>query len=272
MWRDKLPKVVRFAILLSGFCATEGPATIFGADKRVYVTTARGSPFSPVGLVRRGSLMEHYGTGTLIDQCDVLTSQHILTTGASAIGRRVKFTAGLGTLDQASSGGTVVLTGGRETHQSPKEHYEAVAHDWMVVRLDKCLGTTFGYAELRALPPGGDLGGLESLGYPVDRDRRKGATLDPSCKVSAVYTLVWLNDCATLPGSSGGPLFRLSRSQRGTAMEIYAIQTAGFGRRPNTTFWSGNANQATPVWMILPQIQPDFSRVSEAPMPRVQGR
>jgi V8-like Glu-specific endopeptidase len=273
MPRDKLRQAAGIAVLFSGLFPSVGRATIFGADDRVYVTTARGLPFSPVGLVRRGLLIEHYGTGTLIDPCHVLTSQHLFGSNDSAIGGRVKFTAGLGTAGEVSSGGTVVLTGGRESYQSANEQYEAVAHDWMLIRLDKCLGAIFGYASLRTWPDGGiDLSGLKSLGYPVDRERLKGATLDPSCKVRGVYTLVWLNDCATMPGSSGGPLFRLSSSERGTTMEIYAIQTAGFGKGTNTVFWIGNANQATPVWMILPYIQQYFSRMSVTPLPKSQRR
>lgn len=272
MWRDKLPAIVRIVAFLSGFYPTIGQTTIFGSDDRLYVTTARGSPFSPVGFVSRGLLVEHFGTGTLIDQCDVLTSQHIFDLGASPIGKRVNFTAGVGTVDQASSRGTVVLSGGREGYQSANEQYEAVAHDWVLVRLDTCLGAIFGYAKLRAWPRGADaLAHLRSIGYPMDRDRHAGATLDPSCKVSGVYVFVWLNNCATLPGSSGGPLFRLSASDHGAVMEIYAIQTAGFAKGSDPILWTGNANQATPVAMILPFLQPYLSRMSRAVMTRAKG-
>lgn len=257
MWRERLRSLGAAAILLSWLCADVVHATIFGPDDRAYVTPARGSAFSPVGLVGRGLLIERYATGTLIDDCDVLTSQHIFSSQASPVGGRLKFTAGLGTPDQMSSEGTVVAAGGRGKYPSTSERYEKVAHDWILVRLDKCLGARFGYAFLKAWPRGvNDLSHLQSLGYPIDRNRLKGLTLDPSCEARGVYALVWLNDCAALPGSSGGPLFRLSTSKDGKShMEIYAMQTAGFGKGANTSFWAANANQATPVAMILPYIQ-----------------
>jgi V8-like Glu-specific endopeptidase len=264
MWRDRLPSIAAVVILFSSISAV-GHAAIFDSDDRVYVSTARSSPFSPVGIVHHGLLIEHYATGALIDECHVLTSQHIFGSRVSPIGARVRFTAGIGTADRTSSGGTVVAAGGREKYLLANQRYEAVAHDWTLVLLDKCLGALLGYATLRAWPRGvDDLSQLQSLGYPMDRHRLSGATLDPSCKIRGVYTLVWLNDCATLPGSSGGPLFRLSPLESGKHMEIYAIQNGGFGKGPNTAFWDGNANQATPAWMILPYVQRYLSSTSGA--------
>ena len=261
MWRQRLRYIAATVILLNGCNANAGRAAIFGPDDRVYVTAVPGSPFSPIGVVQKGAITGRYGTGTLVGTCDVLTSQHIFSTGASPIGGRVKFTAGIGTREEASSRGTVIVAGGREKYPLPNQEYQAVAHDWMLVRLDRCLGAIFGHANLRTWARGeDDFSHVQSLGYPMDRDRVQGATLDPSCKIRGIYTLVWFNDCATMQGSSGGPLFRLSPSEESPRMEIFAIQTAGFGKGINASFWLGNANQATPVSMILPYIQRYLSR------------
>lgn len=256
MRRHGLQTLLLIVVLVCGFHSSPGGAAIFDTDDRQYVSPARSSPFSAVGLVSRGPLSGRYSTGTLVDDCHVLTAQHVFGLRLSPLGKRVKFTGALGTPDQLSSEGTVIATGGLEKYSSPDQAYDARAHDWLLIRLDKCLGATLGYAQLSAWPHGvDDLSHLQSVGYPMDRKRRSGLTLDPACAARGVYTNVWFNDCATMPGNSGGPLFRLSRLGGITRLEVYAIQSAGYGKGTGVRFWRGNANQATPVWTILPSLR-----------------
>lgn len=256
MWRPRLRGILCSSILLGALCSNFARAAIFESDDRYYVSSDLGSPFSPVGLVKRGVLVEHFTMGTLVDECHVLTSQHMFNSQSSPIGKRLTFTGALGSKHQMSSAGTVVAAGGLEKYRSIDRQYESRAHDWLLLRLDRCLGMTLGFAKLRAWPAGADeLAHVQSVGYPVDRQRSLGLTLDPSCGIRGVYTQVWLNDCASLPGNSGGPIFRLSRSKGRPQLEIYALQNAGWYERKAIPFRAGIENQATPVSAILPNIE-----------------
>jgi V8-like Glu-specific endopeptidase len=228
---------------------------IFDRDDRENVSTVPGSPYAPIGLVTR-AWFAAYATGTLVDECHVLTSQHIFGDRKSPIGRRLIFTGARGSKQQASSRGTVIAAGGLEKHRGPGHHLEALGSDWILLRLDRCLGATLGYARLRAGPQTPfELTQLASAGYPEDRRQLGGLTIDPSCRIRAVYALVWLNDCATLHGSSGGPIFRVSTSRGKWQLEVFAMQTAGIILKRAIPFVPGWENQATPISMIAPHVQ-----------------
>jgi V8-like Glu-specific endopeptidase len=199
-------------------------------------------------------LIKHYMTGTLVNECDVLTSQHILG-GRPAIGKRLKFTAAVGSPQQVSSSGTVIAAGGYDRVRRSQQKFEATGADWLLLRLDKCIGATLGYAKLRAAPLNpSELGSVESAGYPVDRSRHR-LTIDPSCRIRSTSAEAWLNDCATLPGNSGGPLFRISSTGRRKQLEILAIQAAGYVEPRPIPFAPGWENRATPASAIAPAIR-----------------
>lgn len=236
----------RIIVALLATYSNTASAAIFDHDDREYVSTEPGTIFAPVGLVTRGVLIEHYTTGTLIDECDVLTSQHILGKHPP-VGSRLKFTAAVGSAQQVSSVGTVIVAGGYDRSQ-------AVDDDWLLLRLDKCIGATLGYAKLRTVPPGAsELSAIESAGYPMDRSRQR-LTIDPSCRIRTALAEAWLNDCATLRGNSGGPLFRISSSGGREQLEILAIQARGYIEPRAIRFNPGWENRATPVSIIAPAI------------------
>jgi V8-like Glu-specific endopeptidase len=221
-------------------------AAIFNHDDREYVSTEPGTPFAPVGLVTRGLLIQHYTTGTLIDACDVLTSQHILGT-RPALGKRLKFAAAVGSRLQVSSAGTVIAAGGFDRTRE-------IGDDWLLLRLDKCIGATLGYAKIRVAPANSpELSAIASAGYPMDRSRHR-LTIDPSCRIRATSAEAWLNDCATLHGNSGGPLFRISFLDGRQQLEILAIQAAGYIEPHAIPFSRGWENRATPASTIVPRI------------------
>jgi V8-like Glu-specific endopeptidase len=241
---------------------------IFDHDDRQYVSTVPGSPYSPVGLVSRGLLVEHHTTGILVSDCDVLTSQHILGYGRSPLGQRLRFEGARGTPQRISSYGTVVAVGGLKRVQTAAEQFDAGGQDWLLLRLDKCIGATLGHAILKSGPVIPDeLRSVESAGYPQDRSRDMGLTIDPSCRITGARGTVLLNDCAALPGNSGGPIFRLSASRSKPQMEVYAIQTAAYTWAAAVPFTPGYDNQATPATLILPQIE----RYLSAPARRSAG-
>ena len=224
-------------------------AAIFDQDDRITVSTAPGSPYAPIGRVTREGIVPLHTTGT------VLTSQHLFGQ-QRAMGRRVVFTAAIGTRDQASSRGTVVAAGGYEKHPIATELDAAIASDWIVVKLDTCLGRSLGFATIRTYPQtAAELAHVESAGYPADRPWQAGLTVDPSCAIRGLYAQVWLNDCAALSGNSGGPIFRVAKSEGRQQLEVYAIQSRAFSYRGVVPFAGGYENMATPVLI------PDFQRL-----------
>ena len=252
MWRSG--SVIALTI---GVASNQAPAAIFDRDDRQYVSTAPGSPYSPIGIVSRGSLGEYRTTGVLVDECDVLTSQHVLGYGKSPLGKRLKFIGARGTPERVSSMGTVIAVGGLERIHSPAEQFEVRGRDWLLLRLDKCLGVSLGYAVLKTGPfSTGEFRNLQSAGYPGGRSSHTGLTLDPSCRFTGSKGGVWLNDCASMPGNSGGPIFRISGSRSKPQMEVYAIQSAGYAWAAPVPFAAGYDNQATPVDSIARQIAP----------------
>ena len=243
------------AALICSFPSRPASAAIFDSDDRQFVSTVPGSPYSPIGLVRR-RFPGAYETGTLVDECHVLTSQHIFGDRRSPIGKRLTFTGAVGSKQQVSSGGTVVAAGGLENYRAADQLREARGNDWLLLRLDACLGRILGYAKLHEGPATAfELKSVENAGYPMDRSRRSGLTVDPSCEIRAIHTLVWLHDCATLQGNSGGPIFRLFIVGGMQQLEVFAIESAGIRQIRPIAYVPGWGNWATPVSMIMPNIQ-----------------
>src|SRR6185369_7819510 len=209
-----------------------------------------GSPYAPVGLILGAPF---YGTGTLVGDCYAVTSQHIFGDRESPLGRRVSFTGSLASRGVVKSRATVVAAGGLEQVAGSKQA-ERRAHDWILIKLDTCLGSVLGVAKLVANPSGPELTNVQSAGFPMDRPRSLGLTIDPACAVRSVRPLVWLNDCAALGGNSGGPIFKIVNANGRREMRVYAIQSAAVRKRTILPFAIGYANQATPAWAILPHI------------------
>jgi hypothetical protein len=132
------------------------------------------------------------------------------------------FVGSVGSKRPIKSGGTVIAAGELERYQF--RQFEARGADWMVLKLDTCLGDTLGWAEFVVTPPtASELLHVQTAGFPSDTRRGRGLTIDPDCSIQSVRPLVWLNDCAALPGNSGGPIFRLVARGEQQRMEILAI-------------------------------------------------
>jgi V8-like Glu-specific endopeptidase len=224
-------------------------ATIFDRDDRVVVLPASTKLYAPIGVVRHKG---RHSTGFLINECDVLTVKHVLRDISRGVGERVRFDAPMAKNIQSSFGTIIAagLYGARSQYRTD---------DWLVVRLDSCLGKELGYVRLSTSVPfvrmgnGDVLASVSSAGFPVDH-RRNGVTIDRSCKIVGKFGLEWLHDCATLPGNSGSPLFREVRSGRGIHLEAVAIVTAGQTKRKPIPYDVKFMNWATPVAALLSQI------------------
>jgi V8-like Glu-specific endopeptidase len=235
------------ALLLS--LSADAAASVFGRDDRLSISSDLTSSYAPIGIV----WADRMATGFLVDRCHVLTVRHAFLDDRTAVGRKAVF--GTPPKDQAhwtATWGTVVATGKRQ----PSDSYDQVrAADWALLRLRDCLGADFGYVELDPAPAS-DVGDVKSAGFPFDRRQIPGVTVDPSCRIVGSRSVLWLNDCAALAGSSGSPIFSETRSDGRTGLKVYAIQSAAYGVVGDSLeSENSRANIATPVAVILPSIR-----------------
>ncbi|HMJ06182.1 MAG TPA: trypsin-like peptidase domain-containing protein, partial [Chthoniobacterales bacterium] len=186
--------------------------------------------FGSIGIVY-GTPEAGYATGFLIDNCHVLTVQHVFGSKQSAVGRRIVFAAGMhgSAKNWRTSWAVVVADGGVERRINEVAGAQIRVSDWALLRLHKCLGRRYGHVRLsRRLPAPAEPIGI--AGYPQDRAVEGGATVDASCHVRTIQKLVLFNDCATLPGNSGSPLFRVVQEKGKPVLEVFAIVEAAHSK------------------------------------------
>lgn len=236
--------------------AEASSAAVFGVDDRQYVSTASGSPYSSVGLVTVGA---RRATGTLINRCDVLTAQHVYGRSIQLIhdprGERANFEGSVASGHPLSSEGTIIAAGGWKNVKPASPRFnEDLGSDWMIVRLDECIGDKLGWATLGTStnwPTETDPKHLQGAGFPVDRNNKLGLSVDPDCVIRGVVQRVLLHDCASKPGNSGGPIFRLITIDGVQHMEIVGIISAAarFGHDAAAVV-RGQENIAVGAWNV----------------------
>ena len=258
------PILIAVSTATLGASAAPTHASIYDRDDRQYVSPGEESSFSAVGLVTQGFLMRSSTTGFLVDDCHVLTSQGVLGYGQAPFGKRLTFKTGLGTKREEATKGTVVAAGGFKRNRTANQQFERGGRDWLLIRLDRCIGARLGHVTLKTGPYSSDeFRGLKSAGFPEHRSRKAGLTIDPSCRIIGSRGTVWLNDCATVKGDAGDPIFRISTAGSKAQMEVYAMQSAGFRGRTAVPLRSGYENQAVPMALVAPRIAPYLSSYGE---------
>jgi hypothetical protein len=139
--------------------------------------------------------------------------------------------------------------------------------DWLLLKLEKCVGEQLGFVSMDGEPTKVGMK-LMNAGFPIDRPRQAGLSIDPSCRVYFVTNAGALHDCAFLPGNSGGPLFDIVHEGGRWSLRAIAIGSAGFRDRGVLTFDPSRANVATPIAPILPVLRtyahPHFRGTSSA--------
>jgi len=220
-------------------------AAIFDKDDRVRVAAIPGSALASIGKIR---WKKRKATAFLVSKCHVLTVKHVYSDSKSALDRRMTFTVTLQTGREVSSGGVVVASGEFDITAQRANPSLGRGRDWMLVRLDQCLGETFGYlelakedrrvAELASAPP------LRSAGFP-GRAWEPWPLLDPSCRIRGETEEEWLNDCASLPGNSGSPIFQQVRVDGQDRFLVMGMQTSAWDWRSPRPFGFGYSNVAT---------------------------
>jgi V8-like Glu-specific endopeptidase len=225
------------AIFATSVCVD---AAIFGADDRVRVAPDYNSPFAAVGRVTGG---HRYGTGFMVSKCHLLSAKHILSDRRSVIGRKVTFEVRLRPGETVSSEGTVIADGGFDIGDLRTNPKLDARDDWVLIRLEECLGQRLGYLSLADHDTLTTNELLRSAGYP--RGSLGHLVIDPSCRVHFQTAAEWLHDCATLPGSSGGPIFRHHVTGGKERLDVLGMQTGGADGHIPQLSTSRGANAAT---------------------------
>lgn len=240
-------------LLLALYGAGKAEAAIFGTDDRLAVSASPGSPFSPIGVVYPAG-KRHYATGFLVDDCHVLTVKHVVGDDAPAENKNLFFSVGPRPIKgKWTSQGTVVADGKFRSLKSSNEPGQGRYRDWLLLRLDLCLGSEFGFLRLsdNRLRIGQT---VESAGFPRDRSLF-GPWLDPKCSIRASLGFTLLHDCATRQGSSGAPIFKRVRVGNKDVLEVVAMHSAGVPDKGVRPFDYAYSSIAIPIHRILPAIE-----------------
>lgn len=240
-----------------------GQSAILDRDDREYVSVAQDSPYAPIGIVVEHELTRirpfRATTGFLVDDCHVLTTQTVMDYRKNPVGRRLKFQTGIGTSYRQTTKGTVIAVGGAEKFRTREEEFEHGGRDWLLLRLDRCVGANLGHVEIKSGPfiPF-DFRNLRSAGFPRPRGKKNGITIDPSCHVYGSNGTLWLNDCAAVAGDAGDPIFRMDSGARPHIM-VYAMQSRAYLAKEPLPSNKGYENEAVPMYLVAPQIEPFLS-------------
>jgi V8-like Glu-specific endopeptidase len=243
---------VCWLILIS--LGAQSSAAVFDSDDRLQVDNAVGSVFSPIGVVYPAS-KTHYATGFLVDACHVLTVKHVVGDNASAENKQLFFSAGPRTLKGGwTAKGQVVADGKFNLKQQARQPGQGRVRDWILLRLDKCLGEKVGYLVLADAQLGAGYR-VASAGFPLDRSLDY-PSLDPNCKIRTPLGATVLHDCASRKGSSGAPIFNRIIQNGRPQVEVVAMHSAGVPDRGVRPFDYAYSSIAIPIRAILADIQP----------------
>jgi hypothetical protein len=211
------------AALVLLLVAHDTQANVFVEDRR-----QQRDPTLP--LFRSVGVLHHADTGAggtafLVGPCHVLTAFHVAfmrshdpATGRVAVsparvGHTADFLIGLGPKVpgrfKARTPARVVAFGAYSDAD-----YTGMAGDWAILRLDRCLGETYGYLKLGPARADDVLpdGELMTIGFPRSRGERAGVAVERGCRAQdhgPAPGLVGV-DCAFENGMSGGPVLERS--------------------------------------------------------------
>lgn len=197
-------------------------ATVYYKDDQVQKPKLK--EYAPIGIVVSPTT-KNRGTAFLVDQCHILTSQHIESVDPQlkSPAPRLYFFYGVGKYKgfEKPVAGTVVRYGGFDGGQD-------FSDDWTLIRLDECVGARIGYLRISSLSPKAvRLKNLQIASFPEGRDYTQGVWIDPSCNIRGARGRAWLHDCAADANSSGAPIFYLTEERKNIVVNVVGLQAAG---------------------------------------------
>jgi hypothetical protein len=247
--------------------ASEGLIRLAAVWDKFFVKVEKDDPaYAPIGIVATGT---NASTAFLINDCHVLTTYHTLyDRGPADTSRQFQVMVGKSTTADFEDGafGTVVVHGNFE----PEPH--ATCEDFAVLRLNRCLGQTYGHVDVapfslqQVLDLQNDYGkAVKSAGYP----RTEGVS-QISVDEGVVHGMhfhdpqAYGHTCGAMRGSSGSPLFfELPERDRLVAFGMVTEVTTIEGLIDDHTRLTGEDatepaffNKAVPMECIYDRIRP----------------
>lgn len=253
----------RLGLLCSLLLAAPSLGATFDRDDRIAITRP-DARFLPIGIVKGGRGIA-YTTGFLVGDCHVLTVKHSAGRVAIVSGRRLRFRLPFAGREGASAG-TVVAAGDLDLVADPNRLDRS--QDWLLLRLDRCLGKRFGSLALVDQPdqssPLRTSGNraLLSAGFPIDRSWRRQLTLDPQCRVRGVSGQLLVHDCSSLPGNSGSPIFTTVWREGRASLIVVAMHSTAAVTKRILAFRGEQGSVATRMVDVLPAIRAHLSSPS----------
>ncbi len=221
------------------------------------VQKARSQELGSIGMIISPNTKSR-GTAFLVDQCHVLTAQHVESSKPQMANPapRLHFFFGQGNYKgfEKPVTGTVVRQGGYD------ERLQNNANDWMLIKLDECVGARVGYArikpESRTRP---DEKALKIAGFPAGKEFDSGLWVDPTCSIKRERAGAWLHDCASDRGSSGAPLFYVTRQGTKSVVNVVGLHVYGVHANLTATWQADNSNIAAQMDSIYEAIKNDIN-------------
>ena len=212
------------------------------AVANVFVEDRREQRDSSLPMFRSVGMLVHPqagggGSAFLVSRCHIVTAYHVaflkardpvtgkVETLPGKVGQAAEFVIGPHPATPgrfvARARATVVAFG-----DFSDGNFAGMAGDWAILRLDECLGKTFGF--LKYARPSRDSpmprGELMTIGFPRSRAKEAGITVETGCRArdhGPVPGLMGV-DCAFEVGMSGGPV--LERQVDGSWLVVGLIQ------------------------------------------------
>ena len=236
-----------YLVLALSIASQSASAAVFSTDDREIVEEER-SDLAGIGMVSELATGT-YGTAFLVGPCHALSAPHIIHR-AEPVGQSVILRFKPWQRADAGTSSTAMVIAAGTAGSAPGD----VSQDWILLRLDRCLGATLGFLPLSReplrIPASGPIApALVGVGFPADRSAARRPVIDPACRVRIIASTGLLHDCATMPGNSGGPLMAWSAARQ--RYEAYAINVAGIGNHDPRAFDQRSANGAVAVAPIV---------------------
>lgn len=259
-------------ILVIGLSAE---ANIFVSDNRVDMWPVPAQ-LQPVGMLRALPDDSNWGTAFLVGQCHILTAFHV----AFPESRNSKFVPSSKVQSMFYVGRT---EGNRESPTGFRVHAKAtpvkwgnymqfrpdgkrrtvagVQNDWAILKLDDCLGRSFGVVDFTVPIKATDEREyrVQVAGFPLDRTKSSGMTLEKKCTIRDFGPdLLSGVDCAIVMGASGGPVFEERDNVLYPIGIVVRESHAVAGILPQYTEYNRN------LILLAEQFLPDLRKVLDA--------